>query len=318
MPCSAREGFKQYEASARSKPGPASATPRRASATRSAFKSAPSLATARSPMSGASAASAPGASGSAITTGPLGPASASPSSRAPTGTTATAPPAARAPSAARISSGVRGVVCATSGAAPLGTRSRRSEVNSSSAKSGRSFSASGPSQRRRSRSSATGRSQRIVARSFESRAVSASRASVSRSFFAPRTPLCSTASRCARISSTGPSSRTSVAAVFSPMPETPGMLSIGSPMRPRTSGTRAGSTPKRSRTSAGPQRRSRMVSSQVVRSSTSCIRSLSPVTITVSRPAPLAWRASVPITSSASTPGTSTTGRRSASTTFRT
>src|SRR5207247_1567302 len=90
------------------------------------------------------------------------------------------------------------------------------------------------------------------------------------------------------------------------------------PMRPRTSGTRAGATPKRSRTSAGPQRRSRMVSSQVVRSSTSCIRSLSPVTITVSRPAPLAWRASVPITSSASTPGTSTTGRRSASTTFRT
>ena len=236
-----------------------------------------------------SGARAPGASGSATTTtGPLGPASASPSSRAPTGTTPTTPAAASAPSAARISAGVRGAVCSTSGAAPPGTRSRRSEANSSSAKSGRSFSGSGPSQRRRSSSSGTGRSQRIVASCFESRAVSASRASASRIFFAPRTPVRSTASRCARISSTGPSSRTSVAAVFSPMPATPGMLSIGSPMRPRTSGTRAGSTPKRSRTSAGPQRRSRMVSSQVVRSSTSCIRSLSPVTITVSRPARLA------------------------------
>ena len=85
-------------------------------------------------------------------------------------------------------------------------------------------------------------------------------------------------------------------------------------MRPMTSGTSAGSTPKRARTSSGPKRRSRIVSSSVVRPSTSCIMSLSPVTTTVSRPAAEACAASVPITSSASTPETWITGKRNAST----
>ena len=41
-------------------------------------------------------------------------------------------------------------------------------------------------------------------------------------------------------------------AVFSPMPFTPGILSVASPMSPMISTTRAGSTPKRSRHSASP------------------------------------------------------------------
>ena len=164
---------------------------------------------------------------------------------------------------------------------------------------------------------AAGGRARMVASVFDRRAVSASRASVSRSFFAPRSPLCSTRSRCSRIASTGPMRCTRAIAVFSPMPGTPGMLSIASPMRPRTSGTRSGSTPNRARTSATPMRRSRMVSYSVVRSSTSCIMSLSPVTMTVSMPAAVACVASVPMTSSASTPASSITGRRSAATSRR-
>ncbi len=60
-----------------------------------------------------------------------------------------------------------------------------------------------------------------------------------------------------------------------------------------------------------------MVSYSVVRSSTSCIMSLSPVTMTVWMPAAVACFARVPRTSSASTPASSITGRRSAATSRR-
>ena len=56
-----------------------------------------------------------------------------------------------------------------------------------------------------------------------------------------------------------------------------------------------------------------MVFIHVMRSLTSCVRSLSPVEMSVSQPCTRsAWRASVPITSSASTPSTTTSGQPSA------
>ena len=71
-------------------------------------------------------------------------------------------------------------------------------------------------------------------------------------------------------------------AVFSPTPLTPGMLSMASPIKPMISTTCAGSTPKRSCTAATSMRRSRIVSHSCTWSPTSCMRSLSPVMITVS------------------------------------
>ena len=92
----------------------------------------------------------------------------------------------------------------------------------------------------------------------------------------------------------------SLIAVFSPTPGTPGMLSVGSPIRAWTSTTRPGSTPNLACTSAGPIRLSCMVSSMVTRPETTCIRSLSPDTMTTSAPARSQRVASVAMMSSAS------------------
>ena len=64
-----------------------------------------------------------------------------------------------------------------------------------------------------------------------------------------RLGVCSSA--WARISSRVPYFSINCAAVFSPMPGTPGRLSLESPIMPRRSGMRPGSTPYRSRTFAG-------------------------------------------------------------------
>jgi hypothetical protein len=71
----------------------------------------------------------------------------------------------------------------------------------------------------------------------------------------------------------------SCAAVFTPMPGTPGTLSVESPISACTSMTFSGPTPNFSHTSAGPMRLSFIVSNMLTQSFTSCIRSLSEDTI---------------------------------------
>ena len=65
------------------------------------------------------------------------------------------------------------------------------------------------------------------------------------------------------------------------MPGTPGTLSLESPISACTSMTFSGGTPNFSITSAGPMRRSFMVSYMVTPLPTSCMRSLSDDTIVV-------------------------------------
>ena len=104
----------------------------------------------------------------------------------------------------------------------------------------------------------------------------------------------------ARTFSSVPYSLSRLAAVFSPTPGTPGMLSILSPVSASRSPTWRGGTPHFSSTSLGPYHFSYMESYERRESSTSCIRSLSPVTMTTSQPCARARRASVAMTSSAS------------------
>ncbi len=90
--------------------------------------------------------------------------------------------------------------------------------------------------------------------------------------------------------SRSPYSVMSAAAVLTPMPGTPGTLSVESPISDCTSITLSGGTPNFSITSAGPIRRSFMVSYMVTPSLTSCIRSLSDDTMVALAPAAQACR----------------------------
>ncbi len=83
----------------------------------------------------------------------------------------------------------------------------------------------------------------------------------------------------------------SSAAVFGPMPGTPGTLSDESPISDCTSMTFSGPTPNFSMTSARPMRLSFMVSYMTTVGPTSCIRSLSEETIVVVAPTSQAMRA---------------------------
>ena len=74
----------------------------------------------------------------------------------------------------------------------------------------------------------------------------------------------------------------SSAAVLTPMPGTPGTLSVGSPASACTSITLSGPTPNFSNTSAAPIGRDFMGSYMLTPSPTSCIRSLSEETMTTS------------------------------------
>ncbi len=91
--------------------------------------------------------------------------------------------------------------------------------------------------------------------------------------------------------SRSPYSPISCAAVLTPMPGTPGTLSVESPISDCTSITLSGGTPNFSITSARPIRLSFMVSYMTTRSFTSCIRSLSDDTMVVVAPASQACRA---------------------------
>ena len=76
---------------------------------------------------------------------------------------------------------------------------------------------------------------------------------------------------------------------------------------------RSGGTPNLASTAGASSVSFDMVFTQVMRSLTSCVRSLSPVEMSVSQPCTRsAWRARVPMTSSASTPSTTTSGQPSA------
>ena len=82
----------------------------------------------------------------------------------------------------------------------------------------------------------------------------------------------------------------SCAAVFTPMPGTPGTLSVESPISDCTSMTLSGGTPNFSITSARPIFLSFMVSYMTTQSFTSCIRSLSDDTMVAVAPASQACR----------------------------
>ena len=82
----------------------------------------------------------------------------------------------------------------------------------------------------------------------------------------------------------------SCAAVFTPIPGTPGTLSVESPMSDCTSMTFSGGTPNFSMTSVRPILRSFIVSNMTTRSVTSCIKSLSEETMVAVAPASLASR----------------------------
>ncbi len=83
----------------------------------------------------------------------------------------------------------------------------------------------------------------------------------------------------------------SSAAVFGPMPGTPGTLSLESPISACTSITFEGGTPNFSITSGTPMRTSFIVSYMITHSFTSCMRSLSDDTMVVVAPASQASRA---------------------------
>ena len=85
----------------------------------------------------------------------------------------------------------------------------------------------------------------MVASRLDSRATSSCSRSSARRF----SDLIS--SRRSYIASIDPNCWSSCAAVFSPMPGTPGMLSEVSPLRPMKSGMDAGVMPKRSTTACG-------------------------------------------------------------------
>ena len=124
----------------------------------------------------------------------------------------------------------------------------------------------------------------------------------------PVLPL--TLSRLASSASSDPNSVISLAAVLIPIPRTPGTLSTGSPMSANMSTTWSGRTPFESKSSSTPSVLSDCGSKRCVRSSTSCPRSLSRLTILISRSgcSRRMRRTTVAMVSSASTSATASTG----------
>ncbi len=170
----------------------------------------------------------------------------------------------------------------------------RNLLNSSSRKISLSVSATGSDSAKSSRLYSRGTFVAMVARRLLNVACSPNCARASISLFL------GSCSRFARRFSRVSYSLINATAVFSPIPGTPGMLSIESPARPITSVICSGLTPYRSTTSPLPKERSFMVSRVQICSSTSCSISLSPVTMTTSNPFFATSLAMVPMTSSAS------------------
>ena len=89
----------------------------------------------------------------------------------------------------------------------------------------------------------------------------------------------------AKTLSRSPNSWISLVAVFGPTPGTPGTLSTLSPINASTSPTLSGPTPNFSNTSSERMRSFFIVSNMSMHGSTSCIRSLSLLTIVTCQPA---------------------------------
>ena len=159
------------------------------------------------------------------------------------------------------------------------------DLNSCSARKSRNLPGSGSRKARSDSGTSTGTS---VFRVTSSRDMRASSAPSMRDW---RRLGCLISSARARMSSSPPYSPTSCAAVLTPIPGTPGTLSVESPASACTSMTRSGPTPNFSITCSRPMRTFFMASNMVIRSSTSCMRSLSDETMVTSAPASAAWRA---------------------------
>ena len=105
--------------------------------------------------------------------------------------------------------------------------------------------------------------------------------------------------------STSPNSWISAAAVLIPIPGAPGTLSVESPASACTSTTLSGPTPNFASTPSTPMRTFFIASIISTPPPTSCIRSLSELTIVTRPPASRARHASVAMMSSASNPSSS-------------
>ncbi len=178
----------------------------------------------------------------------------------------------------------------------------RSARNSKRRKISLSCERSGGLETTSSRSMSSSRSRRIVARSFDARVCSACSMS-DRERAGESSPACSSTP------STEPYCAMSCPAVLSPMPGTPGMLSLVSPFSPMKSGIWSGRIPYRSSTRSGvytwTSATPRGVIIRHTFSETSWKASRSVDTTHVLMPASSARVASVAMTSSASQPSNS-------------
>ncbi len=196
--------------------------------------------------------------------------------------------------------------------ATMSCTSPRKRLKPSCSNSGSSTCVRGGRTRQVSRSSASGTSRRSVTswRLRSNRSAAARR-------FSPRLPRISSAwaIRLASVSY----SASSCAAVFGPIPGTPGTLSVLSPVRVCRSITWSGRTPLLANRPAGSRTVSCCTSTITTRSVSSCSRSLSRETM---RNSICSWSATcaanVAITSSASNPGAAKTGMPNASINSRT
>ncbi len=160
-----------------------------------------------------------------------------------------------------------------------------SERKPFSSKKARRVLGSGSARRSSSSGTSMGTSSFKVTSSRETRACSANSSRFSRRLGCLISPAR------ARSVSRSPYSPINCAAVLTPIPGTPGTLSVESPASAWTSITLSGPTPKRSTTSSGPMERFFMGSSMATPSPTSCIMSLSEETMVTSSPRSRARRA---------------------------
>ena len=189
-----------------------------------------------------------------------------------------------------VSSSVTSSYSASTGAAgcsssPAPPSRARIEAKPCSSRNGLRRAGSRPGTAKASRSSVTGASSRSSTSSRETRACSANSMRLLR-----RLGWRISSARESSVSRS-PYSSINCAAVLTPMPGTPGTLSLESPASACTSTTFSGGTPKRSTTSGPPILRCFTGSKSDIRSSTSCIRSLSEETMVTSAPSAAARRA---------------------------
>ena len=197
------------------------------------------------------------------------------------------------------------------GSSPAFPSDAASVWNSNRWYAARSLAGSGGDQRSAARSTSTGASCRSVTSGSDFRAASPCSASSLRirGFF--------TFARFSSSPSSDPNSASSLAAVFGPIPGTPGTLSVASPTSACRSIIRSGRTPHFLSTSSGPMTSSLSATNSSTRSLTSWHRSLSELMITTGCSADT-FAVTVASTSSASKPSFCSAGMPNASSISRT